>query len=164
MDNVGAIGPGSILLVVHTFFEKEGEAVVRIISARAAGSQEKRVYEESHKGAEARIRAIAAKRDEDIDFSDAPPVVDWSGAEIGKFYRPKKKPVTMRLDSDVIAWLKADGPGYQTKANWLLRSAMLHFTREANVSRRKAAPRRGHGASLTSTAVEVISCKKPGSF
>src|SRR6516164_4567837 len=62
------------------------------------------------------IRAIAAKRDEDIDFSDAPAVLDWSGAEIGKFYRPKKKPVTMRLDSDVIAWLKADGRGYQTKA------------------------------------------------
>jgi len=73
------------------------------------------------------VRAIAAKRDADIDFSDAPPVLDWSGAEIGKFYRPRKKPVTMRLDADVIAWLKADGPGYQTKANGLLRHAMLHF-------------------------------------
>ena len=76
------------------------------------------------------IRAIAGKRDEDIDFSDAPPVLDWSGAAIGKFYRPPKRPVTMRLDSDVIAWLKTDGRGYQTKANWLLRSAMLHFLRE----------------------------------
>jgi uncharacterized protein (DUF4415 family) len=73
------------------------------------------------------IRAIAAKRDEDIDFSDAPPILGWSGAEVGKFYRPPKKPVTMRLDADVIAWLKADGPGYQTKANGLLRHAMLHF-------------------------------------
>ena len=50
------------------------------------------------------------------------------GAAIGKFYRPEKKPVTMRLDSDVIAWLKSDGRGYQTKANRLLRNAMLHFT------------------------------------
>jgi uncharacterized protein (DUF4415 family) len=89
------------------------------------------------------IRAIAAKRDADIDFSDAPPVLDWSGAEIGKFYRPKKKPVTMRLDSDVIAWLKADGRGYQTKANWLLRNAMLHFTKEGSISGRKIAQRRG---------------------
>jgi uncharacterized protein (DUF4415 family) len=88
------------------------------------------------------IRAIAAKRDEDIDFSDVPLVLDWSGAEIGKFYRPKKKPVTMRLDSDVVAWLKADGRGYQTKANWLLRNAMLHFTKEASISRRKIALRR----------------------
>src|SRR6184192_2215914 len=88
------------------------------------------------------IRAIAAKIDQDIDFSDVPPILDWSGAEIGKFYRPKKKPVTMRLDSDVIAWLKADGRGYQTKANWLLRNAMLHFTKEANVARWKVAARR----------------------
>ena len=88
------------------------------------------------------VQAVAAKRDEDIDFSDAPPVVDWSAAEIGKFHRPQKKPVTMRLDSDVIAWLKADGPGYQTKANWLLRNAMLHFSREANLSRRRVAPPR----------------------
>src|SRR5437016_8841875 len=83
------------------------------------------------------IRAIAAKRDQDIDFSDVPPILDWSGAEIGKFYRPKKKPVTMRLDSDVIAWLKADGRGYQTKANGLLRHAMLHYTREKGLSKRE---------------------------
>ena len=88
------------------------------------------------------IRAIAAKRDEDIDFSDAPPVLDWRGAEIGKFYRPKKKPVTMRLDSDVIAWLKADGPGYQTKANWLLRHAMTHFTEGKGLASRKRRHRR----------------------
>ncbi len=79
------------------------------------------------------IRTIAAKRDEDIDFSDAPPVLDWSGAEIGKFYRPAKKPITIRLDSDVIAWLKADGRGYQTKANGLLRHAMIHFSKEREV-------------------------------
>jgi uncharacterized protein (DUF4415 family) len=89
------------------------------------------------------IRAIAARKDQDIDFSDAPPVLDWSGAEIGKFYRPTKKPVTMRLDSDVIAWLKADGRGYQTKANWLLRRAMLHYTREKGRSDRDIAQRGG---------------------
>jgi hypothetical protein len=41
-------------------------------------------------------RAIAEKKGQDIDFSDAPPVLDWSGAEIGKFYRPTKKSVVMR--------------------------------------------------------------------
>lgn len=79
------------------------------------------------------IRAIARKRDEDIDFSDVPPVVDWRGAEIGKFYRPKKKPVTMRLDADVIEWLKADGRGYQTRANQLLRHAMSHLRKGKGV-------------------------------
>ncbi len=70
------------------------------------------------------IAVIAAKKDPDINFSDLPSVVDWRGAEIGKFYRPPKKPVTMRLDADVIEWLKAYGKGYQTKANLLLRYAM----------------------------------------
>jgi uncharacterized protein (DUF4415 family) len=88
------------------------------------------------------IRAIAAKRDQDIDFSDAPPVLDWSAAEIGKFHRPAKKPVTMRLDSDVLQWLKADGRGYQTKANWLLRSAMLHFAKQKDGNKHERAARR----------------------
>jgi uncharacterized protein (DUF4415 family) len=93
------------------------------------------------------IRVIAAKRDEDIDFSDALPALDWSGAEIGKFYRPTKKPVTMRLDSDVIAWLKADGRGYQTKANWLLRHAMTHFGNERDLAGRERRGRRVGKAS-----------------
>src|ERR1700721_844989 len=67
---------------------------------------------------------IAAKSDADIDLSDAREVVDWSGAEIGKFYRPPKKPVTMRLDIDIIKWLKSHGRGYQTRVNVLLRHAM----------------------------------------
>ena len=70
------------------------------------------------------IAAIAAKKDAEIDLSEMPEVVDWSGAEMGKFYRPAKKPVTMRLDADVIEWLKSYGPGYQTKVNLLLRHAM----------------------------------------
>jgi uncharacterized protein (DUF4415 family) len=83
------------------------------------------------------IRVIAAKKDRDIDFSDARVVLDWSAAEIGKFYRPKKKPVTMRLDSDVIAWLKSEGRGYQTKANWLLRHAMLHHMAQKGHKRKR---------------------------
>jgi uncharacterized protein (DUF4415 family) len=67
---------------------------------------------------------IAAKRDADIDLSEMPEVLDWSGAEIGKFYRPPKKPVTMRLDTDILGWLKSYGRGYQTKVNILLRHAM----------------------------------------
>jgi hypothetical protein len=37
------------------------------------------------------IRAIAKKREEDINFSDALPIFDWSGAEIGKFYHQRRK-------------------------------------------------------------------------
>jgi len=70
------------------------------------------------------IAAVAARTDATIDFSDAPEVRDWTGAEIGQFYRPPKRSVTIRLDSDVLEWLKSYGPGYQTKANGLLRHAM----------------------------------------
>jgi uncharacterized protein (DUF4415 family) len=79
------------------------------------------------------IAAVAAKRDEEIDFSDAPPVFDWTGAEIGKLYRLVKKPVTMRLDSDIIEWLKSHGRGYQTKASWLLRHAMFATRKRGSV-------------------------------
>ena len=51
---VGAIGLGSILLVVHTFYEEHDEEVIRVISARAAESHERKAYEEAHKGAEER--------------------------------------------------------------------------------------------------------------
>lgn len=82
------------------------------------------------------IAAIAAKKDAEIDLSEMSEVVDWSGAEMGRFYRPAKKPVTMRLDADVIEWLKSYGPGYQTKANLLLRHAMSN-AQPARVGRKR---------------------------
>ena len=70
------------------------------------------------------IAVIAAKKDADIDLTDMPEVPDWRDAVVGKFYRPPKKPVTMRLDTDIVDWLKSYGPGYQTRVNHLLRHAM----------------------------------------
>jgi uncharacterized protein (DUF4415 family) len=65
----------------------------------------------------------------DIDLSDLPEVRDWDGAMVGKFYRPIKKPLTLRVDADVLAWLKSQGKGYQTRINEILRSAMLNQAR-----------------------------------
>ena len=45
------------------------------------------------------------------------------GAEL--MYRPIKKPVTVRLDADIVAWLKAKGGAYQKHMNATLRAAML---------------------------------------
>lgn len=70
------------------------------------------------------LTALAAMPDARIDLSDIPEIRDWSRAVVGKFYRPIKKSVTIRLDADVIAWLKAQGRGYQTRINKLLRAAM----------------------------------------
>jgi len=89
------------------------------------------------KGQKRDIAAIAAMRDEDINLSDMPEVVDWSGAEMGKFYRPPKKSVTMRLDQDVLEWLKAYGKGYQTRVNLLLRHAMASVGGSGSSRRRR---------------------------
>lgn len=63
-------------------------------------------------------------KEEEIDLTDIPAVRDWSKAVVGKFYRPIKKPLTIRIDADVLAWLKGQGKGYQTRVNALLREAM----------------------------------------
>ena len=70
------------------------------------------------------MEALAKLPDDEIDFSDIPEQLDWSDAVRGKFYRPGKEPVTLRLDSDVLAWFKSKGPGYQTRINATLRRAM----------------------------------------
>jgi len=71
------------------------------------------------------IAHLRKMKDEDIDLSDIPEITDWSNAVVGKFYRPIKQSLTIRLDSDVIAWLKSQGTGYQTRINSLLRNAMV---------------------------------------
>jgi uncharacterized protein (DUF4415 family) len=50
--------------------------------------------------------------------------VDWSKAVVGKFYRPVKESLTIRIDADILAWLRAQGKGYQTRINALLREAL----------------------------------------
>jgi uncharacterized protein (DUF4415 family) len=70
------------------------------------------------------LRALRRMKDSSIDTTDIPPVRDWSKAVVGKFYRPIKKPLTIRLDADVLDWLKGQGKGYQTRINALLRSSM----------------------------------------
>jgi uncharacterized protein (DUF4415 family) len=70
------------------------------------------------------LTALARLSDKEIDLSDIPEIRDWSRAVVGKFYRPVKQPVTIRVDADVLAWLKSRGRGYQTRINKLLREAM----------------------------------------
>ncbi len=77
----------------------------------------------------ARIRAMSNIPDSEIDLTDpdAPELSDehWATAPRGKFWRPIKAQVTAKLDRDVIAWLKSDGRGYQTRMNAILRREML---------------------------------------
>ena len=73
----------------------------------------------------AELQRLAAIPDKDIDTSDIPQITDWSGAEIGKFYRPVQQQVTMRINADVLAWFKGQGETYQTAVNKALREHMM---------------------------------------
>jgi uncharacterized protein (DUF4415 family) len=75
----------------------------------------------------ANLAELAKRPEHEIDTSDIPEWTDamWKDAVRGRFYRPVKKAVSLRLDADVIAWLKKDGKGYQSRANRLLREKML---------------------------------------
>lgn len=76
---------------------------------------------------EAELNALAQKADDEIDYSDIPETTDeqWSDAVRGKFYRPLKTQASVRIDADVMEWLKRPGKGYQTRLNAILREAML---------------------------------------
>jgi uncharacterized protein (DUF4415 family) len=73
------------------------------------------------------LHALRIKPDDEIDTSDIPEWTDamWDRATRGYFYRPVKQAVSLRLDADVLAWLKKDGQGYQTRVNQMLREKML---------------------------------------
>ncbi len=77
------------------------------------------------------LAALASKPESEIDFSDIPATSkrDWTGAVRGKFYRPVKQQLTVRVDADVLEWLKSQGKGYQSRLNDILRAAMLDKSR-----------------------------------
>ena len=78
------------------------------------------------------LKAITMQEDRDIDLSDIPELTleQMQKGIRGQMYRPIKRPVTMRLDADIVEWLKQGGRGYQTKANALLRKEMVRSVRQ----------------------------------
>ncbi len=73
------------------------------------------------------IRQDYEERDRRYDDTEAAPLPPekWANAIVGKFYRPTKEPIGLRIDSDVIAWFKSQGPGYQSRINQILRREMI---------------------------------------
>lgn len=74
------------------------------------------------------LAKLAQMPDSAIDFSDLPQLTEkfWQNAVPNPFYRPVKKQITLRIDADILAWLRQQGAeGYQSRLNALLRSVML---------------------------------------
>lgn len=73
------------------------------------------------------INALAKRPEGQINTTDIKPLTAkfWAEAVRNPFYRPVKQSTTIRIDSDVLVWLKSPGKGYQTRLNSILREAML---------------------------------------
>jgi len=63
-------------------------------------------------------------KDSDIDYSDIPPLDKSFFSKATEPWPPPKRQLTIRLDADVLVWLKSNGRGYQTRINRILRTAM----------------------------------------
>ena len=75
---------------------------------------------------QAELDALAAMPESEIDTTEMPPITDWSKAVRGPFYRPVKRPLSLRLDADIIDWFQRQGQGYHTRMN----SALLEYVEQ----------------------------------
>jgi uncharacterized protein (DUF4415 family) len=79
---------------------------------------------------EAALRKIAERQaagdDSHIDYSDIPPLTDEQLTSMVRLrdLRERKIPVSLRLDPNVIVWLKSKGSGYLTRINDILLNVM----------------------------------------
>jgi uncharacterized protein (DUF4415 family) len=75
----------------------------------------------------AELKALRAKPESEIDYTDIPQLQEdfWKKAVRNPFYRPTKTSTTVRIDSDVLHWLRSHGKGYQSRVNAILRREML---------------------------------------
>ena len=74
-----------------------------------------------------RTRRLYDERDRSLDNAEVPqlPPAIWAKAEVGKYYRPRKMQISVRIDADILAWLKKSGPGHLSRINEILRQHML---------------------------------------
>lgn len=78
------------------------------------------------------LDALGSAPEQQIDLTDIPELTDaqLAGMQPAAHYRPVKKQITARVDADVLAWLKSQGKGYQSRINAILRREMLEQREE----------------------------------
>ncbi|NNM60215.1 MAG: BrnA antitoxin family protein [Legionellales bacterium] len=85
------------------------------------------------------LKKLDEIKDEDIDYSDIPPLDDSFFTKVTVDFPKPKKSVTLRIDDEVLAWFKAQGKGYQTKMNEVLRKFVIANKEHARHHRKKTA-------------------------
>jgi len=78
----------------------------------------------SKKSIKSDLGKVDRTKDAEIDYSDIPPLDKSFYTKATEAWPPAKLQLTIRLDADVLDWLKANGRGYQTRINRILRAAM----------------------------------------
>ena len=86
------------------------------------------------------LAKVDRMKDAEIDYSDIPALDKSFFTKALEAWPPAKQQVTIRLDADVLHWLKANGRGYQTRINRILRAAMENQI--PSHSRSSAAPKK----------------------
>lgn len=78
----------------------------------------------NRKSIKSNLARIDRMTDAEIDYSDIPPLSRSFFTKARVPWPPAKKQLSIRLDADVLNWLKSQGRGYQTRINRILRAAM----------------------------------------
>lgn len=95
-------------------------------SARAKSGRKKT-------GAGMGLTLMAVAEEPKRGASKSRPSVSLQNMRIADFYRPLKKPITVRIDADVLAWFKKDGKRYQSRINQALRKVMEKEIKESGI-------------------------------
>ena len=81
-----------------------------------------------------RLARLAEKPDSEIDTSDIPPLTDQQLAEmVPNRLRPKTTLISLRVQNDVLVWLKSKGPGHLSRINAILANVMDAERRIKNI-------------------------------
>ena len=78
----------------------------------------------SKKSIKSDLARVDRMKDSEIDYSDIPPLNKSFLKKATAAWPPVKMQLTIRLDADVLGWLKRHGRGYQTRINRILRVVM----------------------------------------
>ncbi len=90
----------------------------------------------SKKSIKSDLNRLDAMSDEDIDYSETPEFDDDFLRSVEMKISPGKKPVALRLDADVLDWMKAQGKGYQSRINAILRAYYEAHRKDGNHPRK----------------------------
>ncbi len=81
------------------------------------------------------LKRLDAINDKDINYSDIPEFDEEFLRTVDIVIKPEKKPVALRLDADVLEWMKSQGKGYQSRINAILRAYYeAHKNKDSKVS------------------------------